>query len=114
MSPTFFFFLQAEAGIRDVAVTGVQPCALPISRRRRRRRATCRNARRHVGTLHVARGLPHGRRQHWRATCRRAVEIGRASCRERVEISVGAVSLKKKKEKRKRIRRPRLIETDRG
>ena len=25
------------------------------------------------------------------------VEIGRASCRERVEISVGAVSLKKKK-----------------
>src|SRR2546429_5936035 len=24
------FFLQAEAGIRDVAVTGVQTCALPI------------------------------------------------------------------------------------
>src|SRR2546429_2730670 len=27
--PSFFF--QAEAGIRDVAVTGVQTCALPIS-----------------------------------------------------------------------------------
>src|SRR2546429_5185461 len=29
-----FFFFQAEDGIRDVAVTGVQTCALPISRRR--------------------------------------------------------------------------------
>src|SRR2546429_9794083 len=27
---TFFFFFQAEDGIRDVAVTGVQTCALPI------------------------------------------------------------------------------------
>src|SRR5256884_4705861 len=27
----FFFFFQAEDGIRDVAVTGVQTCALPIS-----------------------------------------------------------------------------------
>src|SRR2546430_15911031 len=27
----FFFFFQAEAGIRDLPVTGVQPCALPIS-----------------------------------------------------------------------------------
>src|SRR2546429_5028664 len=28
---TLFFFFQAEDGIRDVAVTGVQTCALPIS-----------------------------------------------------------------------------------
>src|SRR2546429_2387787 len=28
-----FFFFQAEDGIRDVAVTGVQTCALPISMR---------------------------------------------------------------------------------
>src|SRR2546422_7085920 len=27
----FFFFFQEKAGIRDVAVTGVQTCALPIS-----------------------------------------------------------------------------------
>src|SRR2546422_7737391 len=27
---TCFFFFQAEDGIRDVAVTGVQTCALPI------------------------------------------------------------------------------------
>src|SRR6266496_6276170 len=31
----FFFFFQAEDGIRDLYVTGVQTCALPISRRRR-------------------------------------------------------------------------------
>src|SRR2546429_8937762 len=30
---TFVFFFQAEDGIRDVAVTGVQTCALPILRR---------------------------------------------------------------------------------
>src|SRR2546426_7344914 len=28
---TFFFFFQAEDGIRDYKVTGVQTCALPIS-----------------------------------------------------------------------------------
>src|SRR2546421_574077 len=27
----FFFFFQAEDGIRDLIVTGVQTCALPIS-----------------------------------------------------------------------------------
>src|SRR2546429_8243658 len=30
LSFRFFFFFQAEDGIRDVAVTGVQTCALPI------------------------------------------------------------------------------------
>src|SRR3712207_7341003 len=29
----FFFFFQAEDGIRDIGVTGVQTCALPISAR---------------------------------------------------------------------------------
>src|SRR2546429_6557928 len=33
-----FFFFQAEDGIRDVAVTGVQTCALPISNCHRWRR----------------------------------------------------------------------------
>src|SRR2546422_3207638 len=31
MTWLLFFFFQAEDGIRDVAVTGVQTCALPIS-----------------------------------------------------------------------------------
>src|SRR2546430_11606083 len=30
MSYIFFFFFQAEDGIRDLTVTGVQTCALPI------------------------------------------------------------------------------------
>src|SRR5260370_29738473 len=29
---SFFFFFQAEDGIRDSSVTGVQTCALPISK----------------------------------------------------------------------------------
>src|SRR6266851_8708844 len=35
----FFFFFQAEDGILDRDVTGVQTCALPIYRRRRARTA---------------------------------------------------------------------------
>src|SRR5256886_2970997 len=35
----YFFFFQAEDGIRDLTVTGVQTCALPISWR------LCRNRR---------------------------------------------------------------------
>src|SRR3712207_2405672 len=31
MACVFFFFFQAEDGIRDIGVTGVQTCALPIS-----------------------------------------------------------------------------------
>ena len=31
VSDEFFFFFQAEDGIRDTSVTGVQTCALPIS-----------------------------------------------------------------------------------
>ena len=30
MTSSFFFFFQAEDGIRDTSVTGVQTCALPI------------------------------------------------------------------------------------
>src|SRR2546427_5553526 len=34
-SIVFFFFFQAEDGIRDLTVTGVQTCALPISAKKR-------------------------------------------------------------------------------
>src|SRR2546421_4043325 len=34
---SFFFFFQAEDGIRDLIVTGVQTCALPISSLRARK-----------------------------------------------------------------------------
>src|SRR3712207_7715743 len=43
------FFFQAEDGIRDIGVTGVQTCALPIWRRTRRRPPQPREASRARG-----------------------------------------------------------------
>src|SRR2546426_4907564 len=58
----FFFFFQAEDGIRDYKVTGVQTCALPISDRRR-------------GVINVALGtLPPPR---WRNCHPRLASVGR-------------------------------------
>src|SRR5205085_2180168 len=39
-----FFFFQAEDGIRDLTVTGVQTCALPISTQDATLRSRCRSA----------------------------------------------------------------------
>src|SRR5207248_8557297 len=79
------FFFQAEDGIRDRTVTGVQTCALPICRRPHTRRE--------------ARSRPAPAPRPQRARSRRTpAEIGRASCRERVESSVVAGAVKKKKE----------------
>src|SRR5207302_6097156 len=81
----FFFFFQAEDGIRDFHVTGVQTCALPIC----------------YGLVFGDDPAEAERREHEAvaqpAAERPAAEIGRASCRERVEISVGAGAIKKKK-----------------
>src|SRR5438445_8952286 len=41
----FSFFFQAEDGIRDIGVTGVQTCALPISEMASSRRNKGRNRR---------------------------------------------------------------------
>src|SRR5690606_39827100 len=46
-SSCYFFFFQAEDGIRDFHVTGVQTCALPIS---------SRPAQRYAGTDRQVRG----------------------------------------------------------
>src|SRR3712207_7440828 len=89
-----FCFFQAEDGIRDIGVTGVQTCALPISPRHAGRveaRAGAwgshhsRNRREVKGRLKAY----HGERAASRAVLRRELyggmlEIGRASCRERV------------------------------
>src|SRR5438046_10742013 len=83
------FFFQAEDGIRDWSVTGVQTCALPIS---------SANTRGRIYNFRI------GLRADWPRVFAEAskldkaleVEIGRASCRERVEILVVAGSLKKK------------------
>src|SRR2546429_2551009 len=88
----FFFFFQAEDGIRDVAVTGVQTCALPIFRKGHDLGPGAESWR-----LLPGKNADHGRGSrataHARASERGAVrdrrasrrpEIGRASCRERV------------------------------
>src|SRR5206468_4639339 len=99
------FFFQAEDGIRDLIVTGVQTCALPISEQLQRRRS------RHGGPeawIYGAAAVLHPRGDGAVAAhaapkedetqlfagdhLRQLVEIGRASCRERVEISVCAVA----------------------
>src|SRR5690606_41972847 len=89
-----FFFFQAEDGIRDFHVTGVQTCALPISALGKQGHGLLLDCR----TLE-SRYVPFPT-QHVRLvvadTGVRREQIGRASCRERVEMSGGAVSLKEK------------------
>src|SRR5256884_3662754 len=64
-----FFFFQAEDGIRDVAVTGVQTCALPIFRERHARGEGGREGAAERARLERARrgSLLRGARCHARA-----------------------------------------------
>src|SRR5437870_12744134 len=76
-----FFFFQAEDGIRDGHVTGVQTCALPIYGPNR--------------TAPPAENQP--------AVDERDAEIGRASCREKSVDLGGRRIIKKKKKKKNEI-----------
>ena len=68
------FFFQAEDGIRDTSVTGVQTCALPILFPSCRLPKTC--------TRSIIR---RSERPYMRTSLEgREKKIGRASCRERV------------------------------
>src|SRR5699024_11928202 len=99
-----FFFFQAEDGIRDRNVTGVQTCALPISvtARSTKRLTPPRLAKRSVvkGVIVYAansKRVAADAMVHATLTSKRTgdvaarSEIGRASCRERGEISVAGV-----------------------
>src|SRR5690554_8144441 len=91
---TCFFFFQAEDGIRDADVTGVQTCALPIF--------SALDYNSYTGVIGVGR-VSRGRIKtntqvkvidsHAKV---RNGQIGRASCRERVQNTVVAVLLTKK------------------
>src|SRR5207253_6488593 len=105
------FFFQAEDGIRDGHVTGVQTCALPIfafyySVEGRKRFVKSKPLvkymlDRYLGWLTIicvvafpiifSRAYLDGYFFAWRIW-----QIGRASCRERVDMSEGAVSVEKK------------------
>src|SRR5690348_18473596 len=104
----FYFFFQAEDGIRDGRVTGVQTCALRIFLN------FVRNGTRTdtspLGAWYaVAAGIEATESLRNGSTPRMVppLEIGRASCRERVEISGvdGAVKEKKSREEERGIER---------
>src|SRR5256886_6298223 len=87
-----FFFFQAEDGIRDLTVTGVQTCALPISTSHQ---VTLISESIHESTVRIKAPIAAA---EIRGNCRTSLqmqvelgdtrypyyEIGRASCRERV------------------------------
>src|SRR5205807_5176374 len=102
----FFFFFQAEDGIRDYKVTGVQTCALPISspagparsqRSWARKESDNRLQRVRCAARRDCRFVPLSGPSRQNASTVR--QIGRASCRERVEIAVVAGGLKKRDNK---------------
>src|SRR5207237_2535306 len=76
----FVFFFQAEDGIRDSSVTGVQTCALPI-----------------CGPILPARKMVRSLNSRASRATFTPAQIGRASCRERVEIAVVAGEGKEKR-----------------
>src|SRR5690606_41062842 len=108
-----FFFFQAEDGIRDFHVTGVQTCALPIFKELNHRNVVpCVGLGAARSGLVVAfrRAYPNPLLLMAKAHAaeerrdRRALypsvplEIGRASCRERACSSEGAVARQQKQE----------------
>src|SRR5207247_3626771 len=108
--PFFFFFFQAEDGIRDPLVTGVQTCALPISARPTAsaspsRSRTCRSC---PCTFRRTSAAP--RSGTWSSAVRRSgisaspPEIGRASCRERGEGGGGGGGVAGRTGRRRRVR----------
>src|SRR2546429_5950453 len=88
-----FFFFQAEDGIRDVAVTGVQTCALPICATLFAPKS-CHGPQAYMGAKSVAPlKVPAGLDAPETSSALRIpaltepappAQIGRASCRERV------------------------------
>src|SRR5207253_7793141 len=103
----FFFFFQAEDGIRDGHVTGVQTCALPIFCRRAAWKAAESRLYRVVAGLEKPSMPLDGKLTAAQISAIKdwldqgAVwEIGRASCRERVRMAGGGREVKRKKSTR--------------
>src|SRR5688572_32809809 len=101
----FFFFFQAEDGIRDLTVTGVQTCALPISRGRSRSRSARRSSRRGP----ERRGRDRHRRPPARATERSEERRVGKECRSR-----WSPYHEKKKKRREQLRERCTLKEQRG
>src|SRR5689334_23571183 len=97
-----FFFFQAEDGIRDGTVTGVQTCALPISLLGQRAARSLlfsgelitAGEALAIGAVDAISARDETLRDAL-AKCRELCtkEIGRASCRERAYMALGDVTL---------------------
>src|SRR2546425_6954600 len=98
----YFFFFQAEDGIRDKLVTGVQTCALPISR------GDPAHGRQSAGApAREAGGRPRGPRQRAAAEGRRGGGRGRRSEEHTSELqSLAYLVCRLLLEKKKRERQP--------
>src|SRR5262249_58679489 len=97
------FVLQAEVGIRDWSVTGVQTCALPICASTELEEPIFMGD---LSFFNIVEGLAAAKKplvavdEDSDDPVRLADEIGRASCRERAWNAVdGGVSTRKKKRK---------------
>src|SRR3712207_8132542 len=96
-----YFFLKQKDAIRFLGVTGVKTCPLPTcpygdrdhEPRPARKRAPDPRGKQDGACPKAAREQREGHADGVQVR----VKVGRASCRERVELLVGAVSLKKKK-----------------
>src|SRR5690606_39459867 len=91
-----FFFFQAEDGIRDFHVTGVQTCALPIYQSALQGSAKgsgySRNGGRKIQTIRPGSAMV----RFTKGSSSHPIEIGRASCRERAWNREGGARLKHK------------------
>src|SRR5204862_1712024 len=101
VSVPMFFFFQAEDGIRDLYVTGVQTCALPIFGESGFLAKVPGPARQKAALteLHPQRIQPdRPRRRGAVKPCVEVQQIGRASCREKVLTARGIETIEKIRE----------------
>src|SRR3989475_4184410 len=107
----WFFFFQAEDGIRDLTVTGVQTCALPICPpwpRSMRSRKTCRAGKFRISTPSTAGSSRRDGKPwpSWKPTCSSVGIITRGDRKStrlnssHSQISYAVFCLKKKKKKK--------------
>src|SRR5207302_8246901 len=75
----FFFFFQAEDGIRDFHVTGVQTCALPISYSRESTQPIL--VKTHGFAKVTEFRLPNGRRHRYTCRANRQDVFGEGRCK---------------------------------